>query len=314
MSTINCYEPDFVRAFLAHNPDSPLHVQMTWQHEIRQSLALTDIASCTAALGDANAFVLHVTQSDCNSQSALLSPRDRVLNQAALNAVTIAGLTPDLRLYALGIMLSWSEKLPGDDADTLAKIASQPNVLADYAATGKLQNQFSRLPALPQLQCHLLSLMGGLTFDWEILPESPRKMTLPLQLSLLMMQDANSEALLLQQLQKQWHNAHQQYFAEEAWIFSNYLIYRLYHDTFPQHESASITQRLFELVTDFYLIRTLLSLWTLDGSPLSQADIFALFTLLERWRHSEESASVRQQVQAILPADYLLSAFSLLIC
>lgn len=314
MSTIECYEPDFVRSFLSHNPDSSLHVQVAWQHEIRQSLALTDIASCTAALGDASAFVLHVTHCENSPQSAPLSPRDRVLNQAALDTVAIAGLTPDLRLYALGILLSWSEKLPGDGDDTLAKIASQPKVLAGYAAAGQLQGQFSRLPALPQLQCHLLSLMGGLTFDWEILPESTRKMTLPLQLNLLMMQDANSEALLLLQLQKQWHKIHEQYFAQEAWIFSNYLIYRLYHDTFPQHERAGVSQCLFELVTDFYLIRTLLSLWTLDGSPLSQDDIFALFTLLERWRHSEEAVSLRQQVQAILPADFLLSAFSLLIC
>ncbi|HGY3718938.1 TPA: lysine-N-methylase [Citrobacter gillenii] len=312
MSMIDCYEPDFVRSFLSHHPDSALLVKIRWKTEVRQSLALIDPASCQAALGDPNAFVLHTSKCATDPDSRALSPRDQVLNQSALNTITLPGLSPELRLYALGIMLSFSEKCPGDSESTLEKLASLPQILADHAQSGKLQDQFAQLPSLPQLQRELITRMGSCEFNWDLLPESTRKLTLPLQVSLLMLQDANSEALLQQQLQEQWLKTHEQYFAQEAWIFSNYLIYRLYHDTFPQHDSEAVIQRYFDLTTDFFMIRTLLCLWTMDDSTLSHDDIYALFALFEDWRSSSDAISLRQHILSMLPGDPLLSAFSLL--
>ncbi|MDN8598427.1 lysine-N-methylase [Citrobacter sp. S2-9] len=314
MSMIECYEPDFVRSFLSHNPGSPLHVRTVWKNEIRQSLVLTEIASSKAALSDPHAFALHVSHGDEEPESRALSPREQVLNQAALDTATLAGLSPELRLYALGIMLSYSEKLSGNSPEILSQLASLPLGLAEHAENGKLQAQFGQLPAVLSLQCQLLTLMGGFDFDWQILPDSARKISLPLQVSLLMLQDANSEALLQQQLQDQWQKTCEQYFVQSPWILSNYLIYRLYHEAFPRHDSENVSQRYFELATDFYLIRTLFSLWTLDGSELTHDDIFAVFALFERWRLSEDAIFARQQLLALLPADHLLCAFSLLIC
>lgn len=312
MSMIDCYEPDFVRLFLSHHPDSALLVNMRWKTEVRQSLNLTDPASCQAALGDPNAFVLHTSKCVADLDSPALSPRDQVLNQSALNTITLPGLSPELRLYALGIMLSFSEKCPGSSDATLEKLASLPQVLAEHAQSGKLQEQFAQLPSLPQLQREMITQMGNCDFNWELLPESARKLTLPLQVSLLMLQDANSEALLQQQLQEQWLMTWDRYFAQESWIFSNYLIYRLYHDTFPQHDDESPLQRFFWLVADVFMIRTLFCLWTMDDSTLSYDEIYALFALFEAWRNSENANSLRQHILNIQPGDPLLSAFSLI--
>ena len=116
---------------------------------------------------------------------------------------------------------------------------------------------------------------------------------------LLTLHDANSEALLQQQLQTQW---------QTTWQQRNWLIYRVYHDVIGQTDGADY----FPLVCDFYLLRTLISLWTLDGSSLRQEDIFALFAMFERWRASENALLVRQQIQSLCAAAPLLSAFSLL--
>ncbi len=312
MSMIDRYEPDFVRLFLSRHPDSVLLANIRWKTEVRQSLVLTDPASCQAALGDPNAFVLHHSKCAADPDSPVLSPRDQVLNQSALHTITLPGLSPELRLYALGIMLSFSEKCPGSSDSTLAKLASLPQVLADHAQSGKLQDQFAQLPSLPQLQRELITRMGSCEFNWDLLPESTRKLTLPLQVSLLMLQDANSEAMLQQQLQTQWLNTYERYFAQEPWIFSNYLIYRLYHDTFPQHESESVLQRFFGLVADVFMLRTLFCLWTMDDSALSHDEIYALFALFEAWRNGENAHSLRQHILDMLPGDPLLSAFSLI--
>ncbi|MCV4607956.1 lysine-N-methylase, partial [Escherichia coli] len=83
---------------------------------------------------------------------------------------------------------------------------------------------------------------------------------------------ANSKALLQQQLKVQWQTTWQQHFATAPWMMRNWLIYRVYHEVIGQADGADYCP----LVCDFYLIRTLISLWTLDGSPLRQEGIFAL--------------------------------------
>lgn len=61
MSFIECYEPEYVRNFMTQYPDSPLYIRKVWKNEIRQSLMLTEPASCEAVLNDANAFALQLT-------------------------------------------------------------------------------------------------------------------------------------------------------------------------------------------------------------------------------------------------------------
>ncbi|EHX9029268.1 lysine-N-methylase [Escherichia coli] len=308
MSFIECYEPEYVRKFLARHPGSPLYVRKVWKNEIRPSLSLTDIASCEAVLNDVRAFDLQLTYRPVEDNSAELSARDAIVNQVILSTLTLRDLTPELSLYAVGILLSCASKMPGRDGDILARLTTLPQALADHAKKGTLQAQYAQLPPVPQLARQLMTLLGGCAFDWSILPESPRKASLPLQVTLLTLHDANSEALLQQQLQTQWQTTWQQHFATAPWMMRNWLIYRVYHDMIGQTDGADY----FPLVCDFYLLRTLISLWTLDGSPLRQEDIFALFAMFERWRASENALLVRQQIQSLCAADPLLSAFSLL--
>ncbi|MBC1061539.1 lysine-N-methylase [Escherichia coli] len=308
MSFIECYEPEYVRNFLAQHPGSPLYVRKVWKNEIRQSLALTDIASCQAVLNDARAFDLQLTYRPVEKNAAALSARDAIVNQIILSTLTLPDLTPELSLYAVGILLSRARKMPGKDGNILARLTALPQALADHAQKGTLQAQFAQLPPVPKLARQLVTLLGSFAFDWSILPESPRKASLPLQVTLLTLHDANSEALLQQQLKVQWQTTWQQHFAVAPWMMRNWLIYRVYHEVIGQADGTDY----FPLVCDFYLIRTLISLWTLDDSPLRQEDIFALFSVFERWRESENALLIRQQIQSLCAADPLLSAFSLL--
>ncbi|EFL4496448.1 lysine-N-methylase [Escherichia fergusonii] len=308
MSFVECYEPEFVRNFMAQHPDSPLFVRKVWNNEIRLSLELHETASCEALLNDANAFALQLTYRPAQANAQEITARDFILNQALLNVVALSALSAEHLLYGAGILLSRADKIPGHDGVTLASLTALPQTLADLAQNGCLQAQFAMLPSLPQLPEQMLKLSGGFDFDWSLLPDCPRKASLPLQVSLLMSQDANSAALFDQQLKKQWQQTYEQYFLHTPWILSNYLIYRIYHDLIP----LAGVESYFQLVSDFFFLRTLLALWTLDGSALRRKDIFALFALFERWRNSENAVEIRQHIQSLRRADPLLSAFSLL--
>ncbi|MXC43713.1 lysine-N-methylase, partial [Escherichia coli] len=81
-------------------------------------------------------------------------------------------------------------KMPGRDGDILARLTTLPLPLADHAKKGTLQAQYAQLPPVPQLARQLMTLLGGCAFDWSILPESARKASLPLQVTLLTLHDA----------------------------------------------------------------------------------------------------------------------------
>ncbi len=124
MSFIECYEPEYVRKFLARHPGSPLYVRKVWKNEIRLSLSLTDIASCEAVLNDVRAFDLQLTYRPVEENAAELSARDAIVNQVILSTLTLRDLTPELSLYAVGILLSRASKMPGRDGDILARLTT----------------------------------------------------------------------------------------------------------------------------------------------------------------------------------------------
>lgn len=80
MSFIECYEPEYVRNFMTQYPDSPLYIRKVWKNEIRQSLMLTEPASCEAVLNDAVAFDLQLTYRPVEENAAELSARDAIVN------------------------------------------------------------------------------------------------------------------------------------------------------------------------------------------------------------------------------------------
>lgn len=102
MSFIECYEPEYVRKFLARHPGSPLYVRKVWKNEIRLSLSLTDIASCEAVLNDVRAFDLQLTYRPVEDNSAELSARDAIVNQVILSTLTLRDLTPELSCMLSG--------------------------------------------------------------------------------------------------------------------------------------------------------------------------------------------------------------------
>lgn len=140
MSFIECYEPEYVRNFMTQYPDSPLYIRKVWKNEIRQSLMLTEPASCEAVLNDARAFDLQLTYRPVEENAAELSARDAIVNQVILSTLTLPDLTPELSLYAIGILLSRASKMPGRDGDILARLTTLPQALADHAKKARYRH------------------------------------------------------------------------------------------------------------------------------------------------------------------------------
>ncbi|MCT4704610.1 lysine-N-methylase [Enterobacteriaceae bacterium H16N7] len=307
MSQIESYEPEFVRQYLQQQPATGhAPVSIHWQHETRRSLLLNDYHSCEAVLGKAEAFHLRMEMTEADGSADSLAVNIQVLNQAALDIATLPDISNELRLYALGVMLSCAQKTPDD----LEAIKALPAQLAAHASSGTLQTMFEQLPALHNTQRQLITRLGSLSFEWDNLVDCPRKLTLPLQINLLSLQDGNSEALMQKQLLDSWETHSHQAFITIPWVWTYYLVYRLYHDTFPQHQNLTLLEVYLELVSDYFLLRSLFSFWMMDGSALTNEQTYSLFSVYEAWRlaYPEERLALHHPALG----DELLTAFSLL--
>ncbi len=140
MSFIQCYEPEYVRKFLARHPGSPLCPQGV-ETEIRLSLSLTDIASCEAVLNDVRALI-YSSPTARGRYSAELSARDAIVNQVILSTLTLRDLTPELSLYAVDFALPRQQNA-GQRRRHPGRLTTLPLALADHAKKGTLQAQFA---------------------------------------------------------------------------------------------------------------------------------------------------------------------------
>lgn len=314
MHQIDYHQPEFVRHYLTLPDADPQQViSLRWQQEIRESVLLTSHAACSALLQKPDAFVLHSEKRETQDTADALSPRAQLLNQASFDILTLHPLSADIRLYALGILLSFAEKSPGESDETLTLLATLPEKMREHLQQGSLQAQFQKMPSVPALQRQLISGLADQEFNWALLPDSQRKLVLPLQISLLALQDDNSEALLQQQLSGLWESTASASFDATPWMLENYLLYRLYHDVFPCHEHQSALERYLLLNADYFMLKSLFSLWVMDGSALSEDEIVALVAMFEQWRHTPAAQDYYQQLLASPPGGALLSAFSLLV-
>lgn len=86
------------------------------------------------------AFDLQLTYRPVEENAAELSARDAIVNQVILSTLTLPDLTPELSLYAIGILLSRASKMPGRDGDILARLTTLPQALADHAKKARYRH------------------------------------------------------------------------------------------------------------------------------------------------------------------------------
>ena len=305
MKLVNYYQPKFV----THpSIEKDQIVGLHYRHESRFSLLLNALPFARAVINDPLAFSLQVSTHAPDPAAIAVDSRLQCLNQAAIDCLTLPDLNEELRLYALGVMLSTAANLP-DDADTCEHIVNLPAWLARHAASGELQRMYAQLPTIDVLKNQLIRELGVMSFDWSRLPESPRSATLPMQVSLLMLQDANSEAQLQMQLAQVWRESGRACLAERPWMLTHYLVYRLYHDYFP---GAQAGRQYLNLVSDYFQLKALLSLWMIDGTPLAADDVAVFISLFEDWRLSGAQKQERDCTHELFAGDDLLAAFSLI--
>lgn len=313
MQHIDCYEPNYVRSFSVLNPEDKSSINTThWQHQIRRSLLMGNEACCREILTKPDALWLNEVPCQSVERGPALGLDYQMLNQSALTIATQPELSIEQKLYAIGVMISAVSKKDKTHPESIQYIADIPQQFASLAEQGELQKQFALLPSVHLLQTQAMRMIGSLDIPWQHLPDSERTFTFRLQLTLLPMQNPATEAMLLMQLNKNWQQSGHSFIAQRRWVLNNYLLYRLYHDTFPFHQHKSLLHTYYFLTLDFFILRTLLCIWMSENTELTMDSLVHIFTIYHKWR--QENPSAESQLSKILPAhiETDLAGFALL--
>lgn len=234
------------------------------------------------------------------------TPRQLALNEAAKACLSLEGLTAEERLYALAILLSATNKL-ADSEESNNKIRTMPTRLAEHAESGELSTGFQNVTTVDVLRNTLIQACGKMTADWKQLPESERKNSWPMQVSLLRL---NNDAVQ-RNLDTLWQSKSQKAFEKMPGFMSHYLMLRQ-QEMFSSHSQRSASDSFLDLVADYYQLRTLFSLWIQDGSTLSESDATSITALFEDWRLRENGDRGRPLDISLFADNAILAACSLL--
>jgi lysine-N-methylase len=313
MQHIDCYEPNYVRCFLTLYPEDKTSLKtIYWQHQVRRSLLMGKEACCREILTKPDALWLNEVPLQSVECWPPLALDLQMLNQSALTIATQPELTIEQKLYAIGVMISAASKKDRTLPESIQYIADIPQQFSFLAEQGELQKQYALLPLVHSVQIQAMKMMGSLNIPWEQLPDSERVFTFRLQLTLLPMQEPAANAMFMMQLKKNWQQNGNAFIEKHHWVLNNYLLYRLYHDIFPFHRQNSLLHTYYLLVLDFFILRTLLSMWMPENTKLTLDTVVNIFTVYHHWR--QENSAAEEQLNKILPAhiETDLAGFALL--
>ncbi|MGL4726361.1 MAG: hypothetical protein ACRCWW_17950 [Scandinavium sp.] len=243
------------------------------------------------------------------SSDALL--HNQALNEAAIACLSLEAVTAEERLYALAILLSATDKL-ADSEESRRKILSMPARLAEHAQSGELSTGFQNVVTVDVLRKSLIQVCGTMVAEWKQLPESKRKNSWPMQVSLLRLDKVQKDDTVQHELDAIWQTKGQKAFEKMPWSISHYLTFRIQQGQFTAHSARAISDSFLDLVADYYQLRTLFSLWMQDGSELAESDVVSIMALFENWRTDEQADRGRPLDISLFADNAVLAACSLL--
>ncbi|MTH46153.1 hypothetical protein [Intestinirhabdus alba] len=289
MELIEHYQPEFVVRFAAlaapcqcpacqNGEQGWPRISVKMKNQQRESLDMRCETAAREMLLNPQAFILHTTEGEAQSEE-MLSEWSETLSQHCINLAIHPALTPQLSLYAIGVLLSKAQQYQDGGECDPALIAAMGEQLATLAEQGVLAEQFTLLPPVVENRLAALKAMGQMRLNLNL--PLAEKMGIALKLSELAIVQPTRLAERLTELEAIAANL--PLFAEQPHILRNALIYQLYNDVFPGIRCANYGEALLALAERFFRINMLCAIRSEQGA-LTADDVVLLLSALAGWQ------------------------------
>ena len=289
MELIEHYRPEFVARFDARETPCQCpacqHAQQDWPHisvkmknQQRESLDITCEAAAREMLLNPEAFILHTSRGEAQSEE-VLSVWSETLNQQCINLAVHPALSLEGSLYAIGVLLSKAQQHQDDGEQDPALLASMGEQLALLAEQGVLTQQFALLPPIAENRIAALKEMGRVRLNLNL--PLAEKMSVALKMSELAVMQPARLAERLQELESLWSTV--PLFDEQPHILRNALIYQLYTSVFPGVHCSDYGEAFLGLATQLFQLKVVCAIRCEQGT-LTQDDVVLLINALKGWQ------------------------------
>ncbi|WP_343554290.1 flagellin lysine-N-methylase [Pantoea sp.] len=247
---------------LSHTCANYPRVMRQSKYEIRQNLTLSCPEAAKQLLLNKNSMLLD-QKSVLHAQSLDLPDIDqesRLINIMCSNIMLSSGVNAEEGFYGIALLFLYIEKNKEAENNYEQLEAYYSDIIASIQ-NGQIKNNINELKPDYQLQWALLLrvqvyLAGkqGVR-GWSTLHHYANK--------LIFIQSNGAEiedvAASMQRLDAAWQNRMLPWLAERPHILSNYIQYRMYNDEFPAKKEISNMANLYLLVSEWFLLKALLS-------------------------------------------------------
>lgn len=280
MNTANSYIPNYVTHLEAQTwqcqcsgckGQKPL-MKLNWQEEQRASAELYCDRAAWAILCDEEAFALqHATVAALDVPT--LCSRLQALNQQAIFLMSNELSSLAEKLYAVGVLLSKCQLL--QEPEEIQEVGEELIMLMN---SGLLTEAFAALPPIDAYPLAALRQLGQVNLDANLDPLTG--MTLVMKLNeLTMLSDAQ---LISLQQELSADPLVQDFMAQQAAMWRNYLLWHAYHGVFPGASSAQWETAFQTLCQRVFGIKMVISMLIVEQCELDEQTLAALFAAWQR--------------------------------
>jgi lysine-N-methylase len=237
-------------------------LQKQSKFEIRQNLSLSCPEAAKKLLLRTDAMLLE--QKTVLQPQAIKLPdidqESRLINIMCSNIMLSSGVNAEEGFYGIALLFLYIEKNK-DAENKYEKLEGYYSDIISSIQNGQIKDNINELKSDYQLQWALLlrvqvylARKQGVR-GWSTLHHYANK--------LIFIQSNGAEtedvAASMQRLEAAWHNRMLPWLAERPHILSNYIQYRMYNDEFPAKKEISHMANLYLLVSEWFLLKALLS-------------------------------------------------------
>ncbi|WP_439411931.1 hypothetical protein [Enterobacter ludwigii] len=280
------YQPEFVISYLTNNmtctcPACQMTTEKEWplvhvrfNNQLRDSLDICCETVAKQLLLNVQAFEMNYTENEQVAESVMDICLEE-LNQQCLHLATHHALTTDTALYAIGILLTKAQQDTFVDPKLLATMTEQ---LGGLAENGVINETYEQLARITTIKSNALKALGSQRISFNL--SMMEKMTMALKVSELVVMSDAQLADRVSTLNRIWVHFNAEQSQEN--VLRNFLIYKLYNDVFPGGDSKHYGAELYQLATQCFQLKMLLSIWLETGNLLTDDILVVLFSSWQR--------------------------------
>ncbi|MBK5145696.1 flagellin lysine-N-methylase [Budviciaceae bacterium BWR-B9] len=261
------------------------YVDIRWQNEVRKSLAIECPEACGQILMSQTSIWL---ESKKLISSRSQSPLSDIYHQVNAECIGIA-LRPELslseRLMAIGELVSPMSHDDYTNKKQKHQAIEELHLRAASLTHEHIKSHMSEIPRNNVARWQLFAQIGSQVAELANVETVPTMAAFWKEVHHdILQQSTESGAQKIADLENAWMQTVTPVFNEFPHVVTNYLFYRLYHDSFPYHAKMSEVETYYQLITDCFILRNLISYWALKYSQLRKSKMIDIVNIYHRWR------------------------------